>query len=224
MRGGYLADLDPCDTRQTREQPVKVFSFQRHTPGRGQEAGPRHMNENRAAAVLYSGARVVIQFDHQIVQMIFALQTVARARGRQPDWRIVTPIIGVFAPAVVGADWPCRQERARARQTVGAPPKPHKPETAARRRAVALKLVGPDACAAKRHQSRCTAEPQLSTRGAARRACDAEDGGLTQPFPPVHVSNRNILPHLPRPVPWSSSAPSETCRNRLKSCLLAGSG
>ena len=62
------------------------------------------MNENGAAAILYARARVVIDFDDEIVEMIVALEPIADTRRGKLDRAIVAAVVRVLAPGVVLAD------------------------------------------------------------------------------------------------------------------------
>ena len=81
------------------------------------------MNEDRAAKVLHTRAIVVIELDHEIVEMIFALKAVALARRRELDCVIVAAVVRVLAPRVIVADRAYGQTRRRTRQAIGTPPK-----------------------------------------------------------------------------------------------------
>src|SRR5674476_107103 len=112
------------------------------------------MDEHGAAA--RGRARVVVDLDDEVVEMVLAREPVGLGAGRQLDRPIVMTVTGVLAPAVVGADAPHRQQCRRARMAVGAPPQPCEPEGAARGRAVAFAFVGLDAGAAPRGAFRLT--------------------------------------------------------------------
>ena len=86
--------------------------------------------------------------------MVGAFEPVAGVIALEPDRLVVVAVARVLAPAVVAADAPHRQKRARPRRAVGAPPHPAQPERAARRAAIAFALVGPDAAAPERDRER----------------------------------------------------------------------
>lgn len=80
------------------------------------------MNKDGAASLGHTRARVVIDLDDEIVEVIVALQPVARRAIRQTDRAIVAAVARVLAPAVVGANRAHRQTRLWTRHAVGAPP------------------------------------------------------------------------------------------------------
>ena len=219
-----VTNLDICARRKGCQQAPQIAGSQRHASCRRQKPGARHMDENGTAAIFHARAGVVIELDHQIIQMIITLQSVARTSGRKLDRAVVAPIVRVLAPAVVVSDRAYGQARLQPRRAVSAPPKAEEAEAPTRRRAVALALVGSNPAAAKRNRNRHAMQPQQTACAIARRMDDTENRALLQPFPPVHVSNRCRRPHLPRPVPWSSSAPSNNAAKQHQSGLLAGSG
>ena len=62
------------------------------------------MQEHGAAAAGDARARVVIDLDDEIVEMILARQPVALVVARDADRLVVMPVVGVFAPGVGGRD------------------------------------------------------------------------------------------------------------------------
>jgi hypothetical protein len=125
---------------QALEQAQKVLAHQCHASGGGPEAIACHMKKNRAAAAGDSRPRVVIDFDNQVVKAICPQQPVAWFTGRPPERPVVAAILRVFTPGVTGTDASDRQQSARPRQAVGAPPQANWMESPSRRRAIAFAL------------------------------------------------------------------------------------
>ena len=108
------------------------------------------MHENGAAASRHARARIMVELDDQIVEVILSSQAVPWLAGFAADGAIVSAIAGVFAPGVIPADRTQGKQRMRTRHAIGAPPQPPQPETATRRRAVAFTFVGIDPASPKR--------------------------------------------------------------------------
>jgi len=66
------------------------------------------MNENGAATSRDAGTRVVINFDDEIVQPIFARQPVALSLWCHLYWPVISAITRIFTPAV-GGTYPLRR-------------------------------------------------------------------------------------------------------------------
>ena len=64
------------------------------------------MQEHGAAAAGDARARVVVDLDDEVVEMILAGQPVAGLAAPKPDRLVVMAVGRVFAPGVLGADWP----------------------------------------------------------------------------------------------------------------------
>src|SRR5690348_12750884 len=96
------------------------------------------MNEDSTAVAGDPRTRVMVDLDEEIIEPVGALEPVAWFIGRPPERPVVAPVFGIFTPGIVRRDRPNRQLRARARQTVSAPPQPHRTELPCRRRAIAF--------------------------------------------------------------------------------------
>jgi len=168
------ADHDPGAPRGAGDQASQRSYGERHASGGRGEARPGHVHEHGAAASGDPRPGVVIQFDDKIVEMIGALEPVARLLRLKPDRLIVMAVAGVLAPAVVAPNATHRQLRPWPRHAVGAPPHPPQPEGAARRAAVALALVGPDAAAAEGDRKGKRSDQQPAA-GALARLCTHKD-------------------------------------------------
>ena len=79
------------------------------------------MQEHRAAAAGNARRAVVVDLDDEVVEVIVARETVAGRVSRQPDRLVVTAVVRVFAPGVLGANRAGRQEGLRPPVAVGAP-------------------------------------------------------------------------------------------------------
>src|SRR5258707_1441560 len=105
------------------------------------------MQEYRAATAGDTRRAVVIDLDDEIVEMIIALEQVTTMVAIPPHRLIVMSALRIFAPGVVGPDGANRQESARPRMAVGAPPYLPGLESASWGSAIAFTPVGPDAAA-----------------------------------------------------------------------------
>ena len=151
---GMLLNIDPCARPEAGEQSPQRRCLQGDASGGWCKSEPRHVHEHRAASAGDARARVVIDLDNEIVEPVVAPQPVGRASLRHLHRLVVGAVVRVLAPAVVRTDWAHRQAGPWPRRPVGAPPQPPQLETAPRRAAIALALVGPDAAAAKRNRQR----------------------------------------------------------------------
>ena len=59
------------------------------------------MNEDGAAMAGHARARVMVDFDDEIVKPVAALEAVAWFIGRPPERPVVASVLGVFAPGIV---------------------------------------------------------------------------------------------------------------------------
>src|SRR5262245_8919615 len=133
------------------------------------------MQEYGAAAAGNAGARVVVDLDNEIVEVVLAPQAVARLAAFEPNRLVVMAVGRVFAPGILAADRAHRQKAFRADMAVGTPPQLPGMEGAAGGAAVALALVGPDAAPAERDRDGQISCRQPATAGVAGRGANADD-------------------------------------------------
>ncbi len=167
-QGEELANLDSRSGSDPRHQSSQRPHPQRHAPLCWRKSGPGDVDEHGASPPGHARARVVVDFDNQIIEMIVAPQPVPGLAGRQFKGPVVAPVGGILAPGVIAPDAANRQPRHWPDPAVRAPPEPHHPKPAARRRAITLALVGPDAAAAERHRQNPRASEQPAFRLVAR--------------------------------------------------------
>ena len=111
------------------------------------------MDEDGASAPGHARPGIVIDFDHEIIEVIGAPQAITGGVRLAANRMIVAAITRILAPCVLDADGADRQQRFWPRTAIGPPPQPYKTETAARRCAIALAFVGLDALAPERHRN-----------------------------------------------------------------------
>jgi hypothetical protein len=80
------------------------------------------MQEDCTTAAGDARAKVVIDLDDEIVEVILARQPVSGLVVDQPDRLVVTAVVRIFAPGILGPDRPRWQIGLRPRMPVGAPP------------------------------------------------------------------------------------------------------
>src|SRR5689334_20161784 len=132
------------------------------------------MNEDGAAAAGSPRAGIVIEFNNEIVQCVLSREPVGPAVPGNGNPLIVSAVVRVFAPAVIGLDAPHRQLRVRPGMAVGAPPQPLQAEAAAWGSSVAFAFVGLDAAAAERDRQSEGACDQPAAGRLCRSAADDE--------------------------------------------------
>src|SRR5690554_298725 len=76
------------------------------------------MKKHGTAAAPDHGAEVVIEHDHDVVEMVFAPQVFVAGRKRQPYRPIVARMIGVVAPAHVSGKWHDREKGCGGRHAI----------------------------------------------------------------------------------------------------------
>jgi hypothetical protein len=92
--------------RESANQPLQVTAGERDTAGSWSQTRPRDMDEYRTAASCDAWPGVVVHFHDQIIKAVGAPETVAWVIGRPPERAVVTTVLGVFAPSVLGGDTP----------------------------------------------------------------------------------------------------------------------
>lgn len=134
------------------------------------------MDKDGTAAAGNAGPRIVIDFDYKIIEMIVAKQAVASFIGGALERTIIAAVVTVLAPGNGRTDAAHRQQSARARQAILSPPQPYRVVLAARRAAIALPLVGPNAGAAECHGHHHSAGKQPALGSSTRPGTDADSG------------------------------------------------
>ena len=112
----------------------------RDAAGRRGQAGPREVEENRAAAALGAPRIILVEHEGQVIEMIVAPHPVGAIGGGQAHGAIVTRARRVLAPALVAAHGLERHARGARSRTVRPVIAPQEPEPPRRRPLVALAL------------------------------------------------------------------------------------
>src|SRR5690349_2459677 len=110
------------------------------------------MDKHRASAPGDARARIMVDLDDEIVEVVPARKPVCVRVCGDLDRLIIMTICRILAPAVRRSDALKRQRGNRTRMLVGAPPQSLQPELTARRTGVALALVGFDSAPSQRHR------------------------------------------------------------------------
>ncbi len=175
------------------EQHREIMARQRDAPVGRREARPREMHEDGAAFAPHARPVVITEHQHQIVEMVVALQSFGASPRWQGDQPVVVAVGGIVAPAVVIADGAHRQSGAGPGDAVGPIKYLAHCEAAERRRAVAFALQGVDAGAAERRGP--DAMPKRDPRVASipRRAPDQDRLGSLNPHDNEPFSARASL-------------------------------
>ncbi len=118
--------------------------------GSRREARSREMPEDRATATANHRRIVPAEFDHDVVEMVVALQSFLRFARRAVDQAVVAAVGRVVAPGVARAYGAHRQKRARATDAVGPEQHAAQRQGGARRAAIALALQRADSRATQR--------------------------------------------------------------------------
>lgn len=159
---------------QPPDQHPEIARLKRDASGRRRKARSRHMDEDCAAASGNSRARVVIDFDDDVIQMILPPKPVAWFTGRPPKGAVIKPVAGVLAPYIGPADGADRKLGQRTRQAIRPPPQSHGAKAPAWRPAITFALIGPDSGTPERdrHAPRPGADKAL--RRPARPRADID--------------------------------------------------
>lgn len=127
------------------EKLAQILEPECNAASRGRKAGPCHVDENAAATAGDARARVVVDLDQEVVEVVIAPQPIAWFTGRPCIGAIVPAIGWILAPGVGGAYATQRQQRSWPGKPVGPPPDSNRAESPARGAAIAFTLVCPDA-------------------------------------------------------------------------------
>ena len=103
-----LLDYDFCSRTEARQQTAQHVEFKSNAACGRCEAFARRMNENGAATASDTRARVVVNFDDEIVEPVFTRQPIALSVRRYLDWPVISAITRIFTPTVGGA-YPLRR-------------------------------------------------------------------------------------------------------------------
>ncbi len=142
-------DGDPRFRAKSAEHAPQVRCARMQRIPRSATIRPRHVQKHGAASVGDPRAPVVIELDHEIVEMIRPPQAVPWFIGRAVERPIVAAVAGIFTPGQIGRNASRRQGGGWARMAVRPPPQAQQPEPTPRSGAVALEFVGPNAGAAE---------------------------------------------------------------------------
>ena len=166
------------------------------------EPGSRQMDKDGAAPAGNARPPIVVDLDDHVVEAIVAPEPVAGLPGGAPERPVVTPVRRVFAPGNRGIDAKNREPRRRAGAAIRPPPQPPQAKAAARRCAVALALVRPDAGAAKddRDRERAGEQEAAATRARTRARAGArgQGGALQYASIELHHGSRAASDSSPR--------------------------
>src|ERR1700688_656242 len=124
-------DHDPRVGAQPDEEPAEAPGRERDAARGGAKSGAGQMQEDRAAAAGNARARVVIELDEEVVEMVVAPQPVACRVGAELDRPIVAAVARMLAPGVGLTDAAYGEARVRAACAVLTPPQAKEPERAA---------------------------------------------------------------------------------------------
>ena len=103
-----LLDYDFCSRTEARQQTAQHVEFKSNAACGRREVFARRMNENGAATAGDTRARVVVNFDDEIVKPVFTRQPIALSVRRYLDWPVISAITRIFTPTVGGA-YPLRR-------------------------------------------------------------------------------------------------------------------
>src|SRR5581483_4364491 len=117
-----------------------MVGIQCHTSRGRREARPRDVYEDGAAPPGDARAGVVVDLDYKIVETVVAPKAVASA-APHGNRTVIPPVGRLFAPSIIFSDPADRQQCARPRPAIGAPPQAQQPEPSTRRAAVAFAFV-----------------------------------------------------------------------------------
>ena len=178
------------------------------------------MNEYSAAAAGNARARIMVDFDDEIVKPIAALEAVAWFIGRPPERPVVAPVLGVFAPGIVRRYSPDRQERVRTRQAVCPPPQPNRMKSAGRRGAIAFAFRRLDAGAPQSRSNRALPHHEPSLRVQPRANVHVDCGQRGSAHRVGSAFCREFCQDLCHKLPRSSQAQFFSTRTDYRSNLL----
>ncbi len=80
------------------------------------------MQEHGAAASGDTWAKILVDLDDEIVEVVHAGQPVTGLISNKPDRLVLTSVGRILAPGIFGLDWPDRQIGLRLGMAIGTPP------------------------------------------------------------------------------------------------------
>src|SRR5438128_5567073 len=174
------------------------------------------MNEDGAAPTRHARARVMIDLDDEIIELIVPPQAVAAVIGRALEGTVVAAIGGIFTPSKGRINASGRQQCRRVRMAIRAPPQADEAKAAARRRAITLEFVGANAAAAE-HDLQCARSGEQDASGPAPRTGPHADQGKGPPMhgmaSAAHVRDGGNSNPTCSFTPECSIPPNATCRD-----------
>src|SRR5262249_45317978 len=136
------------------QQTSKIIECQCHASRCWRAIRTDHVDEDCATTPRDPRARVVVDFDDEIVEVVFPPKAVPAVACRPVEWPVVAATAGIPTPGEGGADAAHWQRCRRARMAVGPPPQADEAKSAARGRAIAFEFVGADAPASEHDRER----------------------------------------------------------------------
>jgi hypothetical protein len=96
----HLPNVDLGLWAKIFQQATQLFLWHGDAAGGGRQARACEMQEDCASAAGNARARVVVDFDNEIIEMIIPPQPVSSLSRRQPDRPVVAAVGRVLAPGV----------------------------------------------------------------------------------------------------------------------------
>src|SRR5439155_1450896 len=140
---------EPRLRSQHCQESLQVIARERHASRRRRPIRSRHMNDDGAAPTRHARARVMVDLDDEIVEVIVPPEAVAAVIGRALERTVVAAIGGIFTPSKGRINASGRQQCRRVRMAIRAPPQADEAKAAARCRAITLEFVGAKSAAAE---------------------------------------------------------------------------
>lgn len=186
---------DFCSSAETAQEPPQRGRLQSDTACRWAKSGASQVDENRAAAAGHARARVVVELNDQVVQMIASPQAITSLARCQAQGLVVTAVLRVFAPRIEWRDAAGRKLRLRPRRPVRAPPQSLQAEPSTRCSTVAFPLVRLDASPAERNRERVHPNRQPAAAAVANGCAHLQKAhGFALDFPAVPLPHALIIP------------------------------
>jgi len=138
-------NYDSGFARDPSEQDLQIALAERYAAGSGRKSWAGDVEKYGAAPSGDAGARVVVNFNNEIIEIVGAAEPISWFSGRAPKRSIVAPVGRVLAPCVQWTDAARRQPRQRPQLAIRPPPYSKRAKAAAGGAPVAFAFVGPNA-------------------------------------------------------------------------------
>ncbi len=169
QRYSSSSDREHRPARKARQQPAQIVVTNRDAALGRRKSWSRAMKKNGAAAPPSPRRKIIIEHDHDVVEVIVAPQIFVRSPERRHNRAIIHRAVRVIAPAFALSNWSHWQARRLRYKSVRTVKTRKKTPASCRTRMIALALVAFDAGGSDsaKHNERSRVQPSDFLSGNA---------------------------------------------------------